>query len=86
MATATTEILKGDVVAIIRVFDEYAPEPAPYKFFTVAVITGGIAEIKGLADSKINKSDIKAMALAIKKLGASWAHWSHNGRQWSLKL
>ncbi len=67
------------MVGIIRVYPPGSCiDPAPYKFFTVASITGCVAEINGLSHADITKQDLRAMAAAIKPYGVKIVRWHHN--------
>lgn len=89
MSIATAEILIGDIVALLRVYDDGVPSfnPHPYKFQTTAIINNGVAQIKGLDEgAKITTSNLRSMGRAIKELGGVSMWWEHNGKIHRLKL
>ena len=67
------------MVGIIRVYAPGVTHPLPYKFFTVAVLRGGLCEIHGMFDSHITVHDLKAMDKELRRFGVKKAAWVHNG-------
>jgi len=71
-----------NTIGIIRVYvGDNVVEPDPYKFFTVAMIDGNVATLKGLIECGINWADVKAMGAVLKHLGVAKMTWTHNGKQ-----
>ena len=83
MTTAVFEALNPEnTIGIIRVYvGDNVVEPSPYKFFTVAVIDGNVATLKGLIGCGINWADVKAVGAVLKPFGVVKMAWMHNGKQ-----
>ena len=74
-------------MGIIRVYaDDMGYPSSPYKFFTVAMLQGGVATIYGMRDSHISIGDLRAMELSLGELGIKTATWTHDGKTHFYKL
>ena len=79
--------LTGWMVGIIRVYAPGMRYPtSPYKFFTVAMLQGGLATIYGMRDSHIGIGDLRAMEVALKVFSVKLATWTHDGKTHFYKL
>jgi hypothetical protein len=81
MSAAVFEELKAEKIGILRIYEtDNTIEPAPYKFFISASITGDNAIIKGLHDCNINMHDFDAVCKELKSIGVKSFSWTHNGK------